>query len=461
MTALYMFLAAVCVLGPLVALHEFGHYIVARLCGVKVLTYSIGFGPKILGWTSRRSGIDYRISLIPLGGYVKMLDEREAPVEPDLQAKAFNRQHPLKKIAIVAAGPVMNFLIAIGLFWVLFLLPSEQLNTRIGKVLTPSPAQTAGLVVGDKIIAIDQKPVQTWEEINYALANRMGETGSVGVTIEKMNTNAQNTLSVPIERFMQQSDNPDPMQVSPLSELGIMPFEPAIAPIIGEVVPDGAAAMMGLKAGDKIISIDGVVINDWRDATKIIRENPNEFLMMAIERNGQNLTIKVMPKSVKTKQGNIGQLGVKVAFDPNTAIDPAYRMTIKHMPMQALEQSFAKTYDLAAMTLSSMGKMLTGLIGVEHISGPITIAEVSKTSFEIGWQQVLSTAALISLSLAVLNLLPIPVLDGGHLVFYTYELLVGKPMPEAVQMGALKVGMILLLCFMVLAMSNDIIRIFG
>ncbi len=464
MTALYMFLAAVCVLGPLVALHEWGHYIVARLCGVKVLTYSIGFGPKLFGWTSKRSGIDYRISAIPLGGYVRMLDEREAPVDDALKSVAFNNQHPLKKIAIVAAGPLMNFAIAITLFWVLLMMPSEQLATRIGSIVPDSPAAQSGLQVGDKIVSVDGRSVQTWEQTAYALAAKMGESTSIDIGIEKAADAAPSEVSVPVSRFMQTAGEKRARagDADPITSFGALPFRPTIEPIIGQVVAGGAAELMGLKANDKVLAIDGVPTADWVAVTDIIRVSPEKMLTFSILRDGSEQQINIMPRGVKAKDGSIrGQIGVQVAYDPAAAIPPEYRTTISYSASEAFSQSFVKTYDLAKMTLNAMGKMITGMIGLENLSGPITIAEVSKTSFEIGWQQVLSTAALISLSLAVLNLLPIPVLDGGHLVFYTYELIVGKPMPEALQMNAMKVGMLLMLCFMALAIGNDILRLFG
>lgn len=454
MTAIWMFLAAVCVLGPLVALHEWGHYIVARLCGVKVLTYSIGFGPKLFGWTSKKTGIDYRISAIPLGGYVKMLDGREGNVTEHERHLAFDQQHPLKKIAIVAAGPLMNFIIAIGLFFVLFLQPSEQLNTRIGKILPDTPASQS-LVVGEKITAIDDKAVTTWEEVNYALAGRMGESGSLSVTTEQGGKYSQKTVS--ISTFMQGEHKSQ----DAISSFGALPYQPVIEPVLAEVVPDGAAALMGLKVGDRVVAIDGNKIDNWADATPIIRQNPEKMLSFDIIRDGKMMTVPVMPRGVTVRNQTIGQIGVRVNYDAQSAIPNEYRTTIDHTPMQALGKSFAKTYDLAKMTLDAMKKMITGLIGVENLSGPITIAEVSKTSFEIGWQQVLSTAAIISLSLAVMNLLPIPVLDGGHLVYYTYELIRGRPMSEKVQVFGMKIGFTLLLCFMVLAIGNDIMRLFG
>ncbi|WP_432481885.1 RIP metalloprotease RseP [Moraxella sp. ZY200743] len=454
MNGLLMFLAAVCVLGPLVALHEWGHYIVARLCGVKVLTYSIGFGPKLFGWTSKKSGIDYRISAIPLGGYVKMLDEREVEVVQHERHLAFNNQHPLKKIAIVAAGPLMNFIIAIGLFFVLFMQPSEQLNTRIGKVLDGTPA--AGVLsVGEKITGIDGRSINTWEELNYALAHRMGETGSLEVVVEQGGKFSQKM--VPITTFMQGEQQGQDAILS----LGVLPYQPVIEPVLSEVVPDGAAALMGLKVGDRVTAINDTPIKNWIDATPIIRQNPEKMLDFHIIRDGQLMVVKVMPKGIKQRNQVVGQIGIRVSHQGIMSIPAEYRMMVGYSPAQAIAKAFTKTYDLSTMTIDAIGKMITGLIGIENISGPITIAEVSKTSFEIGWEQVLSTAAIISLSLAVMNLLPIPVLDGGHLVFYTYELIRGKPMSESVQVIGLRLGMSLLLCFMLLAISNDIMRLFG
>ncbi|OPH34062.1 RIP metalloprotease RseP [Moraxella equi] len=450
MTALYLFLSALLVLTPLVALHEWGHYIVARLCGVKVLTYSIGFGTRLFGWTSPKTGIDYRICAIPLGGYVKMLDEREGDVAEHERHLAFNDQHPLKKIAIVVAGPLMNFIIAIGLFFVLFLQPSEQLSTKIGRIMSDSPAQASGLMVGETIHAIDGKDTPTWESVNFALADRMGERGAVVVATDK------GKYSVQVNDFMQGADKGK----DPLTALGALPWRPDIPPVIGSLTADGAGALMGLKAGDRIAHIDGKEINDWLSATEIIQNNPEKSLTFGIVRDGQNMDIKVMPRAVKVDNRTVGQIGARVQETKITVPDD-YKMTVNHTPLEALQKSFIKTYDLSVMTVKSMSKMITGLIGLDNLSGPITIAEVSKDSIQMGWEQVLSTAGLISLSLAVLNLLPIPVLDGGHLVFYAYELIRGKPMSERLQMAGLQVGMLLLFGFMVLAIGNDISRMFG
>ena len=457
MTFLLTLLAAIFVLGPLIALHEWGHYIVARLCGVKVLTYSIGFGPKIFGWTSKKSGIDYRISALPLGGYVKMLDEREGEVAADEQHLAFNRQHPLKKIAIVAAGPIMNFVIAIALFWVLFMTPSEQLATKIGQVLPDTPAALAKLPVGDKIVAIDGHDVQTWEGINYRLAGRMGETANISVTLQsEMEKGATKTYQAPIKEFMQGAAQGK----DALSSFGMIPWQPNIAPIVGDLTPDGAASRQGLQVGDRITAINGEEIKDWISATRIIRDSPETLLIFSVLRDGKPVELQIMPQGKKDNLGNdYGQIGAMVA-QSEIFIPDEYKTTVVYGPAESLIKSFEKTEQLAVMTVSSMGKMLSGMIGLENLSGPITIAKVAKQSFDISWQMVFSTAALISLSLAVLNLLPIPVLDGGHIVYYLIELIRGKPLSEGVQMVGLNIGLLLLAGFMVLAIGNDISRLF-
>ncbi|WP_201618204.1 RIP metalloprotease RseP [Psychrobacter urativorans] len=466
MTFLLTLLAAIFVLGPLIALHEWGHFIVARLCGVKVLTYSIGFGPKLAGWTSKKSGIDYRISALPLGGYVKMLDEREGEVAEHEQHLAFNRQHPLKKIAIVAAGPIMNFIIAIALFWVLFMTPSEQLATNIGQVLPDSPAAMAQLPAGDKIVAIDGHEVQTWEAINYRLAGRMGETDNVSVTLQSQaspqpqatspSATGLQTYQAPVTRFMQG----DAQGKDALTSFGMLPWQPEIAPIIGDLSADGAALRQGLEVGDRITAINDTPVVDWLSATRIIRDSPEVLLNFTVLRADKPVQLQIMPQGKKDTLGNdYGQIGAMVA-QSEIVIPNAYKTTVVYGAGEALVKSFEKTEQLAVMTVSSMGKMLSGAIGLENLSGPITIAKVAKQSFDISWEMVLSTAALISLSLAVLNLLPIPVLDGGHIVYYLIELIRGKPLSEGVQMIGLNIGLLLLAGFMVLAIGNDISRLF-
>lgn len=483
MTLALFLLAFAAILGPLVALHEWGHYIVARLCGVKVLTYSIGFGPKLTSWRSKKSGIDYRISALPLGGYVKMLDEREGEVSEEEKHLAFNNQHPLKKIAIVAAGPVMNFIIAIALFWVLFLVPSEQLNTRIGSVLPDTPAAAVNLPEGDKVVAVDGHQVQTWEEINYRLADRMGETGTVAVALQKVDSNsasssaassdsspAKNNASeyspdsqveVPIENFMQGTQSGK----DTLTSLGIMPWQPHIEPVIGQLTEDGAAIRQGMKVGDKIVAINGEPVEDWLQATRIIRDSPETLLNFSVIRQdaqGQDkkVDLQIMPQGKKGSMGQLyGQIGAGIS-PVEIVVPDDYKTMVSYDPITAVGKAFAKTGQLATMTLNSLQKMVTGKVGLDNLSGPITIAVISKQSFEISWEQVLANAGIISLSLAVLNLLPIPVLDGGHLLYYFIELIRGKPVSERMQIIGFNIGFLFLLGFMILAITNDFSRYF-
>lgn len=479
MTLALFLLAFAAILGPLVALHEWGHYIVARLCGVKVLTYSIGFGPKLASWTSKKTGTDYRISALPLGGYVKMLDEREGEVAEEEKHLAFNNQHPLKKIAIVAAGPLMNFIIAIALFWVLFLVPSEQLNTRIGSVLPQTPAATVNLPKGDKIVAVDGHNVQTWEEINYRLADRMGETGAVSLALQKVAASPEgsandstseksssvyaqaNEVEVPIDNFMQGTQSGK----DTLTSLGVLPWQPQIEPVIGQLSEDGAAIRQGMKVGDKIVAINSEPVEDWLVVTRIIRDNPETLLNFTVLRENEQgesreVQLQIMPQGKKGSAGQqYGQIGAGIA--PIEIVVPDdYKTMVSYDPITAIGKAFAKTGQLATMTLNSMGKMITGKVGLDNLSGPITIAVISKQSFEISWEQVLANAGIISLSLAVLNLLPIPVLDGGHLLYYLIELIRGRPVSERMQIIGFNLGFLFLLGFMILAITNDFSRYF-
>lgn len=451
MSALFIVVAAILLLGPLIAIHEFGHYFVARKLGVKVLVYSIGFGPTILKWTSKKSGIQYQISALPLGGYVKMLDEREENVaEADLPY-AFNRQHPWKRIAIVAAGPLINLIFAILLFWVLFLPSQEQLNTRVGKVLADTPAAAAQMQVGDKITAIDGTPVTTWEKLNFALVDRVGESGKIQVQAER--AGEIKTFSLSIQNFLNDQSQ------SPLDVLGFTPYRPQIPAIVSKLSEDGAAIRQGMQVGDQIIAIDGVKMNDWYDVVQVVQASPEKLLKVDVLRNNQVQQLEVMPQGKRDNMGNVsGVLGVQ--SDPGKIVIPEdYKQTIQYSPSEALLMAVDKTGQLSSMILNSIVKMVRGLIGLDNLSGPITIAKVAGQSAEMGWQTFISFMALMSVSLGILNLLPIPMLDGGHLVYYFIELIRGKPVSEQIQLVGLKIGMVLLGSMMFLALFNDIMRL--
>ncbi|WP_442767111.1 RIP metalloprotease RseP [Acinetobacter bohemicus] len=451
MSALFIIVAAILLLGPLIAIHEFGHYIVARKLGVKVLVYSIGFGPTLLKWTSKKSGIQYQLSALPFGGYVKMLDEREGNVAAEDLPKAFNRQHPWKRIAIVAAGPLINLAFAVVLFWILFLPSQEQLNTRVGKVLPNTPAATVQMNVGDKITAVDGTPVTTWEKLNFALVDRVGETGAIEVQADR---NGQiQTFKLPIQNFLKDQSQ------SALDSLGFMPYRPPIAAIATKLSADGAAIRQGMKEGDKIIAIDGVKMNDWFDVVQTVQAAPEKLLKIDVLRQNQLVHLQIMPQAKRDNMGNVsGVLGVQ-SIPGKITIPAEYKQTIQYSPTEAFVMAVDKTGQISGMILNSIVKMVRGLIGLDNLSGPITIAKVAGQSAEMGWQTFISFMALMSVSLGILNLLPIPMLDGGHLVYYFIELIRGKPVSEQIQLVGLKIGMVLLGSMMLLALFNDFMRL--
>ena len=451
MNALFMIVAAILLLGPLIAIHEFGHYFVARKLGVKVLVYSIGFGPTVLKWTSKKSGIQYQLSALPLGGYVKMLDEREGNVAEEDLPKAFNRQHPWKRIAIVAAGPLINLAFAVVLFWILFLPAQEQLNTRVGKVLPNTPAAAVQMQAGDKITAVDGTQVSTWERLNYALVDRVGETGNIQIQAER--DGQFKNFSLPIQSFLRDQSQ------SPLEVLGFTPYRPEIQAVVSRLSEDGAAIRQGMKQGDRIVSIDGVKMKDWFDVVQVVQASPEKLLKIEVLRQNKIVHLNVMPQGKRDQMGKVtGMLGVQ--SDPGKVTVPAeYKQTIQYTPVEAAGKAVEKTGQISGMILNSIVKMVRGLVGLDNLSGPITIAKVAGQSAEMGWQTFISFMALMSVSLGILNLLPIPMLDGGHLIYYFIELIRGKPVSEQIQLVGLKIGMVLLGSMMLLALFNDIMRL--
>ena len=451
MNVLFIIVAAILLLGPLIAIHEFGHYWVARKLGVKVLVYSIGFGPTLIKWTSKKSGIQYQLSALPLGGYVKMLDEREGNVSEEDLPYAFNRQSPLKRIAIVAAGPLVNLIFAVFLFWILFLPAQEQLNTRVGKVLENTPAAQVHMQAGDKIISVDGTPTSTWEKLNYALVDRVGETGHIEIKADR--AGVTQTFNLPIQGFLKDQSQ------SALDVLGFVPYRPHMDAVVYKLSADGAAIRQGMKEGDKIIAIDGIAMKDWFDVVDVVQRSPEKLLNIEVLRDGKVVALKVMPQGKKDSMGNsTGMLGVQA--QPGQLNVPAeYKQKIQYNPAEAFVVAVEKTGQLSSMILNSMVKMVRGLIGLDNLSGPITIAKVAGQSAEMGWQTFISFMALMSVSLGILNLLPIPMLDGGHLVYYIIELIRGKPVSEQIQLVGLKIGMVLLGSMMFLAIFNDFMRL--
>lgn len=456
MSVIYMVLAAIIVLGPLIAIHEFGHFWVARRVGVKVMTFSIGFGPALLKWKDKK-GTQYQIAAVPLGGFVRMADEREGEVAAEDLPHAFNRQPVWARMAVVAAGPLINLVFAVFLYWIIFLQGTETLRPIIGRVLPATPAATAGIQSGDEILAIDGQRVTDWEAISYALINRMGESGDMQLQLRHTVDGAARNVTLPLNKFLSGK------AVEPFREIGFMPWQPALDPVIGEVIPDGAAAKQGMKAGDRVVAIDGKPIKSWQEFTDVVRARAGLPLQATLQRAGQGgsqtVTLTVTPVGEKDDQGVLrGKLGIALQ-DQKLDYPEAYRQRIQHGPVEAMVLAVTKTGKLIMFTLESMGKMLQGLISMNNLSGPITIAKVAGQSAAMGWESLLGFMALLSVSLGVLNLLPIPVLDGGHLVYYAIEGVIGRPVSERMQLLGLRIGVALLMSLMFLAIFNDLSRL--
>lgn len=453
MTFLQILLAGVLVLGPLIAIHEFGHFWVARRCGVKVLTFSIGFGPAL--WRRQgRDGTVYQLAAIPLGGFVRMLDEREGEVDPAERHRAFNVQPVRVRMAIVAAGPLINLVFAWLLYVVLALQPGTSLRPVIGKVLPGSPAATAGLQPGDEITAIGGRRVNGWEAANYALIDHLGESGLLIIEVVPAGGSHPLTRQLKLQRYLSDSSS------DPFRSLGFLPWTPHFPPVIGTVEPASAADRAGLAPGDRVVTINGGDITAWSEVVEAIVANPSQAMTWTLQRGAQSITLTVTPDTTREITGQrLGRLGVAVQ-ETAYVVPPAYQRTLRPDLAEAVLEAADKTWHLMVLSLTSIGKMLTGLIGMDNLSGPITIAKVAGQSADLGWQAVISFMALLSVSLGVLNLLPIPVLDGGHLLYYAIEAAWRRPLPESFQVMGLRIGVALMGSVMLLAILNDLSRLF-
>lgn len=438
-------LALIVTLGVLVTVHEFGHFWVARRCGVKVLRFSVGFGPVLLSRFGK-DGTEYALAAIPLGGYVKMLDEREAPVEPALLEQTFNRKSVWQRIAIVAAGPLANIIFAIFAYWLLFITGVTQVKAVIGGITENSPAQLAHLPAEGVITAVNDTHVASWSDVNYALIGVLGETGIIRISVDG------NEYALAVDNWLADSEEPDP-----LSSLGIEPYRPQVPAIIDQVSPDSAAQLAGLQSADKVVSIDGQTVNDWFDFVKTVQASPGQVLKVLVVRDGVEVELRLIPATISDAQGNEKGFAGASVVAPQLPQD--FILQQKFDPLTAVAKGISKTWDMSVMTLDAMGKMLQGMLSVKNLSGPITIAKVANASAQAGFEAFISFLAYVSVMLAVMNLLPVPVLDGGHLLFYVIEAIKGSPVSEKIQMLGMKIGMGLLFTLMGIAIFNDLSRL--
>ena len=450
MSALYMILGTLIALGVLVTFHEFGHFWVARRCGVKVLRFSVGFGKALFRWHDRQ-GTEFVVAAIPLGGYVKMLDEREGEVSADQLDQTFNRKSVYQRIAIVAAGPVANFLLAIVFFWALAMLGTQQVKPVVGKVDEGSLAAQAGLQANDEIVSVDGKAVSGWGEVNLKLVRRLGETGTLVVETRESGNSQQEVHSIRLDGWLKDSDSPDP-----IGSLGIHPWRPALPPVVAELDPEGPASRAGIQSGDRIVSVEGSSVNDWQEVVNYVRAHPNQTVNLVLNRSGIERSVPVMLSSkgdAKSTSGYLGA-GVKGVEWPSEML-----REVSYGPLEAVGQGLLRTWTMSLLTLDSLKKMLLGELSVKNLSGPITIAKVAGASAQSGVSDFLNFLAYLSISLGVLNLLPVPVLDGGHLLFYFVEWARGKPVSERIQAWGMQIGISLIVGVMLLALVNDLGRL--
>lgn len=453
MELLQTLLATLVALGVLVTIHEWGHFWVARRCGVKVLRFSIGFG-KPLWMRTAADGTEYAIAAIPLGGYVRMLDEREGEVPVALREQAFNNKPVLQRIAIVAAGPLVNLAFAVLAYWLLFMSGISVVVPVVGAITPGSPAALAGVETGLEVLEVDGHPVRSWNEVNLRLASRVGESGSVELLLGEPKRGFAHSYQVPIDDWAV-----DLERESPLQALGLEPWRPDFPAVIGQLLPDGAAARDGLQPGDRVLAVDGEAVVDWLHFVERVQAAAEVPLALLIERQGGEQQRLTLTPAARTREDGrvIGYIGAGVA---PVEVPESMQRTLSYGPLDALVNGAHKTGQMIGLTLDSIGKMIAGVISVKNLSGPITIAKVAGTSAASGLESFISFLAYLSISLGVLNLLPIPMLDGGHLMYYMVELVRGRPVSERVQMLGLRIGMALLFSLMALAIVNDIARLF-
>jgi regulator of sigma E protease len=451
MDILYSVLITLATLAVLVAVHEFGHFWVARRLGVKVLRFSIGFGRPMLRWVSRRDGTEYVLAAIPLGGYVKMLDEREGEVpEKDLHL-SFNRQVLWKRTSIVAAGPLFNFLFAILTYWGILVTGDAGMRPLVGTVEPDSIAAEAGFVPGEELVSVGERSTPTWEAAVFALMAEVLDGEDLPVRVRD-SSGAESVRVLDGESLAALPDDP-----SILSNLGLAAARPVLAAVIGEVMSGEPAEQAGLRSGDRIIVSDGESVDSWAQWVEMVQSHPNQTMYVRVQRGERELDFELQPRSAEGPAGEIGRIGASV--DAPDELFAEYRAEVRLGPVEALAAAVTKTGDMSLLMLRVIGRMLIGHASVENLSGPISIAETAGKTASYGLDYFVKFLAVVSISLGVLNLLPIPVLDGGHLLYFAIEAVKGSPLSEQAQLQGQRIGLALLAALMTLAFYVDITRL--
>jgi regulator of sigma E protease len=447
----YSIFGFIIALGILVAVHEFGHFWVARKLGIKVLKFSVGFGRAI--WSRTASdGTVYALGAIPLGGYVKMLDESEGEVAEEDKPRAFNRQPIWKRMLVVLAGPMFNFFFAIAAYSLVFAGGMEGLTPVVGKVVEGSVAESDGFRSGDLLLSVDGRKLNTWQEQRLYLFSKALARKTVQYEVQtsdgRIINRSLNLANVPMSKI-------DARLVA--GGIGLIGWYPTLSPVIDQVVSGKPAFAAGLKQGDLITAIDGEKISSWDDVVRLISVSPGRQLKLDISRNGYSESVFVTPETAMDGNREIGRIGISV----QPVEVPADRIVmVNYGLMESLYRGTETTWMMSLLTLRMLAKMVTLEISSKNISGPITIAQYAGKSAQVGFSSFILFLAIVSVSLGVLNLLPIPVLDGGHLLYYTIEAVTRKPVSEKVMIWGQQVGILLLFLLMSLAVYNDLGRLF-
>lgn len=450
MGILWNLAAFIIVLGILITVHEFGHFWVARRCGVYVERFSIGFGKAIWRKTDKH-GTEFVVAWIPLGGYVKMLDERVAEVAPERRHLAFNNKTVGQRAAIVAAGPIANFLLAIVAYWLVFMIGVPALKPIIADIRPDSIAEQAKLTPGMELKSVAGIETPDQNAVRLALVSKIGAKEVTFVVTQP------NSLSESENILNLQQWNFDPEKQDPIVSLGIMPVGARLDSKVVEVTPDSAAEKAGLQAGDRIVKVDGQPIDTWHPFTYFVRQSPNKTLELLVERNGASLVLNITPTAIALKDGSeVGQVGAKLQVLPP---DEQYLIMQQYNPFSALYEASDKTWQLMGLTVKMIGKLVVGDVKLTNLSGPVSIAKGAGMSADSGFVYYLMFIALISVNLGIINLFPLPVLDGGHLLFLVIEKIKGGPVSERVQDVCYRFGVMALMLLMGLALFNDFSRL--